>query len=156
MSQYSNIAQIYKLYISHNPPTTSGEFQDAYQDGLVGNSAPEKNTLVYGAWKAGNDKRRALGPNRTDEALAFELGDRGAEVATVDRTVAADTVATVLAAQSPEPKIHIREMIDITAPQDVEVQIRGDGRVVWVNVDGICRFRACQIGHVTVNDERSE
>jgi hypothetical protein len=31
-------------------------------------------------------------------------------------------------------------MIDVTAPASGEVSIRNDGKVVWVNVDGICRF----------------
>lgn len=43
---------------------------------------------------------------------------------------------------------------DITAPEIVEIQIRSDGKVVWVNVDGICRLRACQVKHVVFNDER--
>ena len=48
------------------------------------------------------------------------------------------------------------QMIDITAPSDVEVKIRSDGKVVWVNVDGICKFRACQIGKLELVDERKE
>jgi hypothetical protein len=47
-------------------------------------------------------------------------------------------------------------MIDVTAPQVVEVSIRNDGKVVWVNVDGICRFRACQITTVILEDKRNE
>lgn len=43
---------------------------------------------------------------------------------------------------------------DIIAPDRVEVLIRHDGKVVWVNVDGICRFRACRIVNLEVNDER--
>jgi hypothetical protein len=45
-------------------------------------------------------------------------------------------------------------MIDITAPSDVEVKIRGDGKVVWVNIDGICKLRACRIGKLELVDER--
>lgn len=44
--------------------------------------------------------------------------------------------------------------VDVTAPQDVEVKIRSDGKVVWVNVDGICLFRVCRIQNLTVSDER--
>jgi hypothetical protein len=44
--------------------------------------------------------------------------------------------------------------IDITAPNAVHVQIRADSRVVWVNVDGSCRLRCCQIGQLQVIDER--
>ena len=29
-------------------------------------------------------------------------------------------------------------MKDITGPLEVQVQIRADGKVVWINVDGIC------------------
>jgi hypothetical protein len=29
-------------------------------------------------------------------------------------------------------------MVDITAPTIVEVLVRYDGKVVWINVDGIC------------------
>lgn len=36
--------------------------------------------------------------------------------------------------------------LDITAPaHGVEVQIRLDGKVLWVNVDGVLRLRICQI-----------
>jgi len=47
------------------------------------------------------------------------------------------------------------EMLDITAPKVVDITIRSDGKVVWVNVDGICRFRACRIQEtLVVHDER--
>ena len=42
-------------------------------------------------------------------------------------------------------------MEDVTAPRHVEIRIREDGKVVWVNVDGICRFRACRIENLIVN-----
>ena len=47
-------------------------------------------------------------------------------------------------------------LLDITAPEGVQIQIRADGEVVWVNVDGICRLRICQIPHkgLTLDDER--
>lgn len=45
-------------------------------------------------------------------------------------------------------------MKDVTAPEVVEIFIRHDGRVVWVNVDGFCSFRACQIKRLEVIDER--
>jgi len=48
-----------------------------------------------------------------------------------------------------------KQMMDITAPEVVEIKIRWDGKVVWVNVDGICRFRACQIETVIVEDDRN-
>ena len=32
-------------------------------------------------------------------------------------------------------------MLDITAPEAVEIVIRADGKVIWVNIDGLCRLR---------------
>jgi hypothetical protein len=43
--------------------------------------------------------------------------------------------------------------VDITRPREVEVRIREDRRVVWVNVDGICVLRVCQIPDLEVCDE---
>lgn len=48
------------------------------------------------------------------------------------------------------------EMTDITNPHYVEVKIRCDGRVVWVNVNGICRLRCCMIENLELIDERDE
>jgi len=48
------------------------------------------------------------------------------------------------------------KMLDIAAPEAVEITIQADGKKVWVNVDGICMFRACRIKHLTLNDDRSE
>ncbi len=45
-------------------------------------------------------------------------------------------------------------MTDITAPGVVEVSVRDDGKVVWVNVDGKCELRACQIGAIVLDDRR--
>lgn len=37
---------------------------------------------------------------------------------------------------------------DITAPEyPVEVEIRSDGKVLWVHVDGITVLRICQMKH---------
>ncbi len=47
-------------------------------------------------------------------------------------------------------------MIDITAPKyPVEVGIRHDGKVLWVNVDGKCILRICQISAMTLHDNRN-
>ena len=43
-------------------------------------------------------------------------------------------------------------MIDITAPETVEILIRDDKKVVWINVNGECVFRACRIGQLDIND----
>lgn len=45
-------------------------------------------------------------------------------------------------------------MKDITAPDVVEVEIRSDGKVVWINVDGKCALRACRIKRLVINDGR--
>lgn len=49
------------------------------------------------------------------------------------------------------------EQLDITAPDHgVEVQIRHDGTVLWVNVDGKNVLRVCRIpgGRLEVQDNR--
>lgn len=47
-----------------------------------------------------------------------------------------------------------RQMVDISEPEAVQIQIRADGKVIWINVDGICRFRACRIKELEITDER--
>ncbi len=42
----------------------------------------------------------------------------------------------------------IGPQIDITAPKAVEVEWNAAKTVLWVNVDGVCRLRVCQIPHV--------
>ncbi len=46
------------------------------------------------------------------------------------------------------------ETVDVTAPKIVQIQIRNDGKVVWINVDGLCVLRCCQIGEIHIEDER--
>jgi hypothetical protein len=36
-------------------------------------------------------------------------------------------------------------LLDITGAKLVEVEVSKDQRVLWINVDGICRLRICQI-----------
>ena len=43
---------------------------------------------------------------------------------------------------------------DITAPEHVEVRIRGDGKVLWVNVDGVCALRVCNMSELVLHDGR--
>lgn len=45
-------------------------------------------------------------------------------------------------------------LTDLTAPAVVEVEIRQDGKVVWVSVDGVTVFRACRIDQLVVTDNR--
>jgi hypothetical protein len=48
------------------------------------------------------------------------------------------------------------ELLDITAPKfGVEVEIREDGKVLWVHVDGVSVLRICQIDRLEVNDHRA-
>lgn len=44
--------------------------------------------------------------------------------------------------------------MDVTAPAMVEVQVSGDGKVLWINVDGRCLFRACRIGQIRINGKK--
>jgi len=55
-----------------------------------------------------------------------------------------------------KPIVVTKEMQDITAPEIVEILIRNDGLVIWVNVDSVCRFRACKIKSLVLNDDRNE
>jgi hypothetical protein len=48
------------------------------------------------------------------------------------------------------------EMLDISNPEHVEISIRDDGRVIWVNVDGACVLRVCRIPILEVADARKE
>jgi len=43
-------------------------------------------------------------------------------------------------------------MLDFTAPESVEIEVRADGTVVWVNIDGICRLRACRMKSLRLTD----
>lgn len=52
------------------------------------------------------------------------------------------------------------KMIDINCAEDdvkeIDVTLRQDGAVLWVNVDGICVLRICKIGkQLKINDMRS-
>lgn len=47
-----------------------------------------------------------------------------------------------------------KSVVDISAPECLEVEIREDGKVVWINIDGLCVFRSCQIGELLLKDNR--
>lgn len=49
----------------------------------------------------------------------------------------------------PEPT-----QLDVVAPEIVEIVIRDDGTVAWINVDGICRLRTCRVGRLRLVDLR--
>lgn len=42
---------------------------------------------------------------------------------------------------------------DVCAKKDVEVQIRKDGLVIWINVDGICVARILTTGMINIEIE---
>jgi hypothetical protein len=46
------------------------------------------------------------------------------------------------------------QFVDITAPDQVEVEIRADGSVLWVHVEGITKLRLCRIQNLTITDRR--
>jgi hypothetical protein len=46
--------------------------------------------------------------------------------------------------------------VDITGAEVVEVLIRNDGSVVWVNIDGICILRVCRVKKLELNDLRPQ
>jgi hypothetical protein len=85
-----------------------------------------------------------------DKLLGVHFREKQSAIAATFDQVAAESrsQATVVMLD----KTH--SMVDITAPNIVEVQVRYDGRVVWVNVDGLCRLRACQIGNLAIHDSR--
>lgn len=45
-------------------------------------------------------------------------------------------------------------MLDVSHPKEIEVLIRADGKILWINVDGVCLLRACKIKHINIVDER--
>ena len=46
-------------------------------------------------------------------------------------------------------------MLDITTAKYVEIEIRDDGTVVWVHINGITQPRICQIDMpITITDHR--
>lgn len=50
------------------------------------------------------------------------------------------------------------KMMDLEDPTvGIEVSIRADGQVLWINVDGRCLLRICQIKvPIEITDDRSE
>ncbi len=45
-------------------------------------------------------------------------------------------------------------MIDISKPEVIEILIKTDGKVIWINTENGCIFRACCIKKLIVNDGR--
>lgn len=75
----------------------------------------------------------------------------------VDRFVATPEVLfsrVFVRPKTPFGGTNTHEFIDITGSDNVEVAIRDDGSVLWVNVDGVCVLRVCKIKSITIRDNR--
>ena len=49
----------------------------------------------------------------------------------------------------------LKRQLDITAPHMVHVGVSADRKVLWVNVDGICVLRVCQIPYLRIEQPTS-
>ena len=45
---------------------------------------------------------------------------------------------------------------DIEAPNGVEISIRDDGKVIWINVEDRCELRINDVGPITIEDKRKQ
>ena len=54
------------------------------------------------------------------------------------------------------PQKILDKQIDITGPDIVEISIKEDGKVIWINVDGICACRICRIKELIIDDRRKK
>lgn len=49
----------------------------------------------------------------------------------------------------------VNQAIDVTGCEDLEIQIRWDGKVLWINDKDRCLLRVCQIkGKIEIKDQR--
>lgn len=46
------------------------------------------------------------------------------------------------------------EMVDITGSKCVQIEIRSDGKVLWINNEEGCLMRICEIEHLEIIDKR--
>ncbi|GAI17333.1 unnamed protein product [marine sediment metagenome] len=44
----------------------------------------------------------------------------------------------------------------ITGARVCEISIREDGKVIWINVDGVCVCRVCRIIELVLDDRREK
>ena len=47
----------------------------------------------------------------------------------------------------------VKELQECVAPQIIQVMINKSRTHLWVNVDGVCRLRACRCGTISVLDD---
>ncbi len=50
----------------------------------------------------------------------------------------------------------LEKAIDITGATTCEVSIKEDGKVIWINVDGVCVCRVCRITELILDDRRND
>ena len=48
----------------------------------------------------------------------------------------------------------IKKSIDVSGAEYCQIQIREDGKVVWINVNGICVCRVCRIEELRIIDDK--
>jgi hypothetical protein len=48
------------------------------------------------------------------------------------------------------------QLTDVADVDTVEMQISADGTRIWINIDGVCRFRVSQTKIILVKDDRTE
>lgn len=48
------------------------------------------------------------------------------------------------------------DMLDITGPEHVQVTWSADSKVLWINIDGVCKLRVCRIGKLIVDKPNDE
>lgn len=49
------------------------------------------------------------------------------------------------------------QSLDVTLAQHMEIMIRNDGKVIWINEGGRCLLRVCGIeGEIILNDQRKK
>lgn len=48
----------------------------------------------------------------------------------------------------------VKQMLDLAGANIVEVVIKQNGTVLWVNVDGVCRLRVCRAKDINIEDKR--
>jgi len=60
----------------------------------------------------------------------------------------------ILKAQIESLQQQLEGMKDITAPEIVQIVIRNDSKVIWINTEKGCIFRACKIKELEIDDMR--
>lgn len=50
----------------------------------------------------------------------------------------------------------IGQMVDVINPKSLEIDINSSGTHIWINIDGVCRFRILKPEVLKITDERKE